>query len=432
MFSPASNGSVQIFVIASAVDFSITRLFPGGTLNSLTLARPAAVLLTAALALLAFLAGAAPAHALAYDSQITGKVVGPDGKPVPGLFVSPFTEADLPLGSSSQDSAQYTTTQTDGSYSFRADSSTVYKVRFSDAYGYYNAGTGAVRNPLTFADKWYGGKSGFDLEAGYNSAKKIVISTPGIVNLGTSYTVLGTLPKYGVLSAPKISGELKYGKQLFATPGSWAPRPLLGWNYVWYRGTTRIGAGQTYVVGADDVGQGPIRVVVSASHWGQYGYTESKSATVSVPAVTLPSPGVTIQGLPRVNEWLTATIPIPAGLTRTAVNGHKLTAVVPERNPDQRREEPDVLGHPGRCGCRAELQGRRRIRPSGDADPEDCLQGVLQRAAADHPRHSEARLHLDRVRRDLGSATLHRHLPVVSVRHQDPGRDRENVQAHRL
>jgi hypothetical protein len=204
-------------------------------LKALTLARPVAGLLTAALALLALVAAAAPAQALAYDAIITGKVVGPDGKPAQGLFVLPYTDADQPYGSSGQDMAQYTTPQADGSFSFKADRSTVYKVRFMDQNGFYDYRTGTARNPLTFADKWYGGQSTFDDGAGYNSAKKIRISTPGIIKLAS-------LPKYRVTSAPTISGQLKYGGQLVATPGMWSPRPLLGWNYTWYRGTAKIGA----------------------------------------------------------------------------------------------------------------------------------------------------------------------------------------------
>lgn len=288
-------------------------------MKALTFTRPAAVLLTAALTLSAVAAGVAPAQALAYDSTVTGKVVGPDGKPVPGLFVSPYTDADQPFASSGQDWAQYTSTQADGSYSFKADSSTVYKVRIADTEGFSDVRTGTVRNPLTYADKWYGGKSNFDDEAGYNSAKKIVISTPGIINLGTSTVVLGTLPKYGVTAAPTVAGELKYGKQLFALPGTWSPRPLLGWKYIWYRGTARIGAGQTYTVTADDVGA-QIRVVASASLWGEFGYTESKSAWVSVPAVKLPSPGVTITGTAKVYGYLTAALAVPASLSQYAVN----------------------------------------------------------------------------------------------------------------
>ncbi|AXJ09985.1 hypothetical protein CFN17_10395 [Arthrobacter sp. PM3] len=272
-------------------------------------------LLTAALALLALVAGAAPAQALAYDSVIIGKVVGPDGKPIQGLQVTPYTNADQPLSGAAEDSwqTQYSATGEDGTFSFKADSSTVYKVRVWDPYG----GTG--RNPLTFADKWYGGKSTFDMAAGYTSAKKITISTPGIVNLGTSTVVLGTLPKYGIKAPPVISGELKYGGVLFATPGTWSPQPAAGIAFTWYRGTDRVGTGQVYKVKAEDVGQS-IRVVASAYQWGVAAYTESKSAAVTVARVKLPSPGVTIRGKAQVSNQLTAVLAVPVGLDQGTVD----------------------------------------------------------------------------------------------------------------
>lgn len=280
-------------------------------MKALTLARPTAVLLTAALALLAFVAGAPQAQAVGYDSIVTGKVVGPDGKPVQGLQVSPYSNVDQPLGTTPQELS--TTTGEDGSYNFKVDSSTTYKVRIWDPYG----STG--RNPLTFADKWYGGKTTFDMAAGYSSAKKIVISTPGIVNLGTSSVVLSTLPKYGITSPPVITGELKYGELLFALPGTWS-QPPPGVSYAWYRGTERIGrTGQAYTVQPQDVGQS-IHVVTSAYQWGLFSYTESKSAPVTIAAVKLPSPGVTIKGSASVYGYLTATLSVPAGLDQATVN----------------------------------------------------------------------------------------------------------------
>jgi hypothetical protein len=76
--------------------------------------------------------------------------------------------------------------------------------------------------------------------------------------------------------------------------------------------------GQTLPV-TNQIGQS-IHVVVSASLWGQYGFTEAKSAEVSIPAVKLPSPGVVIQGEAKVSSLLTAVLSVPAGLDPAAVN----------------------------------------------------------------------------------------------------------------
>ena len=90
--------------------------------------------MTAALALISLLTGALPAQAVvaANDSKLTGRVTGPDGKPVAGLGVAsvlvegPYNGGGLAVGCCE------VTTDENGRFSFYADSHFAYKVKFQD------------------------------------------------------------------------------------------------------------------------------------------------------------------------------------------------------------------------------------------------------------------------------------------------------------
>lgn len=89
-----------------------------------------------AIALAFLFSGAVPALAYtpAYDSKITGPILGPAGQPAAGMEISVYTEANLPYGQGDQDMRARTITDATGRFSFLADSRTVYKVRAMDGY----------------------------------------------------------------------------------------------------------------------------------------------------------------------------------------------------------------------------------------------------------------------------------------------------------
>lgn len=86
---------------------------------------------------------------------------------------------------------------------------------------------------------------------------------------------------YAKAPAPKISGTAKVGKTLTANPGTWSPKPKLG--YQWYRSGTKIAGAtkKTYKPTSKDVGK-QITVKVTAKGTGLQTVTKTSAKTAKV------------------------------------------------------------------------------------------------------------------------------------------------------
>ncbi|MEW1954929.1 carboxypeptidase regulatory-like domain-containing protein [Terrabacter sp. NPDC080008] len=134
-------------------------------------------------------------------------------------------------------------------------------------------------------------------KAGYTSIARTSAATAAVV--------AGTLT---ATPTPKITGTVKVGYRLTATPGTWSPAPVtLG--YQWRRnGVAITGAtGSTYLLGAADRTT-KITVTVTGRKAGYTTIARTSAATVAVATGTLtatPTPKIT--GTTRVGYRLTAT-----------------------------------------------------------------------------------------------------------------------------
>jgi len=120
-------------------------------------------------------------------------------------------------------------------------------------------------------------------------------------------TTVGTMP-FASAPAPTISGTVKVGQTLTATPGTWSPSATF--TYQWKRSGAPIpgATAATYTLTAADAGQ-KIAVVVTGT---KSGYTTVARASGDV-SVALPdkpftaAPAPTISGRAKVGEKLAAT-----------------------------------------------------------------------------------------------------------------------------
>ena len=119
---------------------------------------------------------------------------------------------------------------------------------------------------------------------------------------------------------PTISGTLKVGNVLTATPGSWGPAPV-DLKYAWFRSGTSdpVGLGATYTLAPDDLGK-TMTVQVTGSKTGYASISQTSAPTATVAAGDLTSVVPTITGGPAtVGNTLTANAgtwgPAPVQLT---------------------------------------------------------------------------------------------------------------------
>ena len=113
----------------------------------------------------------------------------------------------------------------------------------------------------------------------------------------------------GTLTAatPKVTGTVKVGYRLTATPGSWGPAPV-ALKYQWKANNVSISGATaaTYVLPASLVGR-RITVTVSGTKSGYASASTTSAATVAVAAGTLTAATPKVTGTVKVGYRLTAT-----------------------------------------------------------------------------------------------------------------------------
>ncbi|MDR1824625.1 MAG: hypothetical protein LBR27_04755, partial [Bifidobacteriaceae bacterium] len=136
-------------------------------------------------------------------------------------------------------------------------------------------------------------------------------SSPQFVPAGTSGAKLyvGTGPV--TIASLTISGTAKVGQTLTASIGAVNPAEATR-SVAWYRGSTLVGSGTTYVVKAADVGSS-LTAKVTASAYGWVSATRQASSAM-VPAVATSTPTPTKTTTPTPSK---STTPTPAGPTST-------------------------------------------------------------------------------------------------------------------
>jgi hypothetical protein len=106
---------------------------------------------------------------------------------------------------------------------------------------------------------------------------------------------------------PTISGTVKFGQTLTATPGTWSPSTITA-SYQWLRGGLAISGAKkgSYVLVAADIGQ-TITVQVTASKVGHVTTSTTSKPTVTVvPGTVTNSVKPSITGTAKVGQMLTA------------------------------------------------------------------------------------------------------------------------------
>ncbi|MFW5473106.1 carboxypeptidase regulatory-like domain-containing protein [Knoellia sp. CPCC 206450] len=132
---------------------------------------------------------------------------------------------------------------------------------------------------------------------------------------GATATVLGAL----TAPTPTVSGTVKAGYRLTATPGTWGPSPVT-LAYQWKRaGVAITGAtASSYVLTGSDTGKA-ITVTVTGTKAGYMTVARTSAATAAVAAGTLSAPTPTISGTRTVGSRLNAVPgtwgPAPVTLT---------------------------------------------------------------------------------------------------------------------
>jgi hypothetical protein len=135
-------------------------------------------------------------------------------------------------------------------------------------------------------------------KTGYTTVTKTSAATVAVP------AVIGTLAP---APTPTITGTVKVGSTLTATPGTWGPSPV-ALTYAWSVGGVVKATTATYKIAAADAGK-TVVVKVTGTKTGYTTLTKTSAATVPVPATvgTLsPAPTPTITGTVKVGSALTA------------------------------------------------------------------------------------------------------------------------------
>ncbi|MDR1824930.1 MAG: CAP domain-containing protein, partial [Bifidobacteriaceae bacterium] len=107
-----------------------------------------------------------------------------------------------------------------------------------------------------------------------------------------------------------VTGTAKVGQTLTANVGTFPTQAT--WSVAWYRGSTLVGSGTTYVVKADDVGSSLTAKVTATYYTWTSANAQASSAMVPAVATSTPTPTKTTTPTPSKS-----TTPTPAGPTST-------------------------------------------------------------------------------------------------------------------
>ena len=119
------------------------------------------------------------------------------------------------------------------------------------------------------------------------------------------------LARFNAQPVPTITGTAKVASTLTAVTGSWSPTPT-DFTYRWTRGGIPItgATGSTYVLTSTDAGA-LIRVIVTGVRENFEGDPKTSLPTIAVASGTFTAtPVPTISGVAKVDELLTATVPV--------------------------------------------------------------------------------------------------------------------------
>ena len=171
--------------------------------------------------------------------------------------------------------------------------------------------------PVTLAYQWF--RSGVAITGATTSTYKLTTTDMGttltlrVTGTKSGYTSVAktsvaTATVLGVLTTatPTVSGTVKAGYTLTATPGTWGPAPVT-LSHQWNRaGVAITGAtASTYTLTGSDTGKA-ITVTVTGRKTGYAAAAKVSAATVAVVAGTLTAPTPTISGTKAVGSTLTA------------------------------------------------------------------------------------------------------------------------------
>jgi hypothetical protein len=148
-------------------------------------------------------------------------------------------------------------------------------------------------------------------DAGKTITVKVTGKKAGYTNVAKSSAATAKVPAVvGTLTpapTPIITGTLKVGSTLTATPGTWGPAPV-ALTYAWTVGGVAKATTGTYKIAAADAGK-TIVVSVTGKKTGYTTLTKTSAATAIVPAAVgtlTPAPTPTITGTVKVGSTLTA------------------------------------------------------------------------------------------------------------------------------
>jgi hypothetical protein len=224
-------------------------------------------------------------------------------------------------------------------------------------------------------------------KTGYTTVTKTSAATVAVP------AVIGTLAP---APTPTITGTVKVGSTLTATPGTWGPSPV-ALTYAWSVGGVVKATTATYKIAAADAGK-TVVVKVTGTKTGYTTLTKTSAATVPVPATvgTLsPAPTPTITGTVKVGSTLTA---VPG----TWGPAH------PRVRMDRRRRSQGHHRH---------LQNRR-----GGCRQDHHREGHRHKVGLHHPRQKQCGYR--------GGASRHRH-PHTRAHSHDHGNAGDRLHAHR-
>ncbi len=138
--------------------------------------------------------------------------------------------------------------------------------------------------------------------------------------IGTSNAVGPVEPGDISLDKPSVQGSAKVGATLTAEPGQVAPLDVTQ-TYEWFSGSDSLGSGASYTVKAADLGKS-IHVVATGTKNGYTTTSQSSVATAAVVTGTMTSSGaVTVDGVAKVGQMLSATSQVTTVPAADGVSG---------------------------------------------------------------------------------------------------------------
>lgn len=187
--------------------------------------------------------------------------------------------------------------------------------------------------PGTYAGQhglWFTNNCSFDTRVGMT----VGLSSDGNtltadLDQGYGTVVFTKVPPVKEVAPPTITGTVKVGSRVTATPGSWSTPSGVKFAYQWLANGTRISGAtsQSYLITPVLAGR-KLSVTVTASKSGYQGGTASSAAKVVAKGTFVIKARPKLTGTPQVGKTLTVAkgtwIPAPAIKVQWYANGHAI------------------------------------------------------------------------------------------------------------